>query len=91
MKELLGKLYVPGKRYSGGKIGYVKDEGFGESAQIIHDEIAVQILVIVKNFTKPRRPNLRVVMKQEISLSFLVELDQKVEGLIAKDVEFEFK
>jgi hypothetical protein len=89
MRVLLGKLFIPGKRYTGGRIAFVKDEGNGESAQIIHDDIAVQVLAVVKYFIKPRRPNLKVVMEKGIRLSFTVELDNKTEGLIAKEIEFE--
>ena len=89
MKEFLEKLFVPGKKYSGGTVVFVKDLGNGESAQIIHDDVAVQILAVAKNFVKPRRPNLKVVMEKGINLAFTLEVDSRIEGLVAKDVEFE--
>ncbi len=89
MKELLEKLFEPGKRYTGGKIVFIKEQGVRESAQIIQDEIAVQLLVVAKNFTKPKRPNLQVVKEKGISLSFTVEIETNNEGLVAKDVQFE--
>jgi hypothetical protein len=90
-QKILEKLFVPNKRYYGGKITFVKDQDGKESAQIVHDEIAVQVLALSTDFVKPRRPNLKSIMNQGIKLSFVVEMAQRSEGLIAKSVEFELE
>lgn len=79
------KPYV-GKRYDGGQIVFVKKTRNGQSAQIIHSEIPVQVLGFPSDFTNPSRPNLGVIKEQKIMLSFTVQVNVAGTGLIAKNI-----